>query len=281
MCGTVRMWPQPLVMRLWWPSPPTIAAMSSRPRIRRCGTASKEPSSVHNAAAASPEPLSTAGPYWATSCMISTWSARARTLAASTSTVARSSSISLIPAFLSAVPRCRPRWPSARLLQVDVEMADLAVLVELVDRQRVDHGDAAGAGMTLLDLEVDQAGQLGDPPHGRVEAQARGRPLSQELGVLLPVHDFQPGADPLEVAGGHELGQRGPAGRREARFSGRLYQALQGCFEAEDRAGQRAVTVAACVVPGRGHCAAGGRGPRGRMWGRSSVVRIPGGAAHT
>ena len=62
---------------------------SSRPRIRSWGTASKVPSSVHSAAAASPEPLSTAGPYWATSCMISTWSSRARTFAASVSTVAR------------------------------------------------------------------------------------------------------------------------------------------------------------------------------------------------
>src|ERR1700722_2085339 len=69
--------------------------MSSRPRISHTGTASKEPSSVHNAAVSSPRPLSTDGPYCATSCMISTWSSSARTWPASRSTVARSSSISV------------------------------------------------------------------------------------------------------------------------------------------------------------------------------------------
>src|SRR5580700_2639381 len=77
-----------------------MPVMSPRPRIFICGIASKAPSSVHNAAAASPEPLSTAGPYWATSCVISAWSSRTRTLAASFSTMARSSSISLIGAGL-------------------------------------------------------------------------------------------------------------------------------------------------------------------------------------
>ena len=72
---------------------------------------------------------------------------------------------------------CVRTW-SARLLQVDVQMADLAGRVELEDGHRVDHVDVAASEVPLFDLEVDETVQLGDPPHRGLERVGCRRPLA-------------------------------------------------------------------------------------------------------
>src|SRR6516225_5204007 len=59
--------------------------------------------------------------------------------------------------------------PSTGLLQIDVKVTDLGAGIELEHGQRVHDTDAAADVVALLNLVVDEVGQLGHPQKARFE----------------------------------------------------------------------------------------------------------------
>src|SRR6516225_3949860 len=153
--------------------------------------------------------------------------------------------------------------PSTGLLQIDVKVTDLGAGIELEHGQRIHDTDATAEVVALLDLVVDEVGQLGHAQEARLERVDPRRPPGQHLGVLLPILDFSKYTDPLEFVECDELRERCPILSR----TDTGYEARHGFRIAENRAGERPGVAYQVGLAQR-------RGPRGRMCGRSSVVRI-------